>query len=216
MARAIGIAIGAMAAAAGAAMLALAVPVAGAGLAEVPGNAVLERLHHEAPAAPALRRLIRSREISMAWRETARAATDLALARMMLGERGAGAEPPGRQLALAEAELVKGLGLAPMNPYGWMRLVRVRMTLRHPGGEIAPALGLAIHTGPRETRLEPLVVQAGLQVWSALGRGDRDRVGDRVRRAWRADALRASALAAGVGRTDLLARLVFGPDDPVR
>lgn len=207
--RAIEIAIGAVAAAAGAGMLALAVPIAGAGLAELPGNAVLKRLHHETPGAPALRRLIRSREVSMVWRETARTATDLALARMMLGERGARAAPFGSPLALAEAELVKGLGLAPMNPYGWMRLVRVRTGLRLADGEIAPSLGLAIHTGPREARLEPLVVQAGLQFWGALDRGDRDRVADRVRRAWRTDALRTSALAAGVGRTSLLARLVL-------
>ena len=214
MRRALEITIGAVAAAAGAGMLALAIPIAGAGLAEFPGNAVLKRLHHETPGALALRRVIRSRETSMVWRETARAATDLALARMMLSEHGAA--PFGSPLALAEAELVKGLRLAPMNPYGWMRLVRVWTRLRRPDAEIAPALGLAIHTGPHEARLEPLVVQAGLQLWGALDRDVRDRVADRVRRAWRTDALRTSALAAGVGRTNLLARLVLRSHDLAR
>ena len=198
------------AAAAGGALLCLAVPIAGAGLAETPGTAVLKRLYREAPGAPALRRLIRSREASLRWREKGRTATDLALARMMLARGLAGAERDA-QLALAEEALVRGLGLAPMTPHGWMRLVRVWMTQRRPADEVAPALGLAVHTGPREERMVALVAEAGLYAWSGLDPSDRDLVAARVRRAWRADALGTAAAAARVGRTALLARLVLRP-----
>lgn len=200
----------------GAALLALAVPIAGGGLAGAPGNAILKRLSGETPGAPALRRLIRSREASLDWRETGRTAAELALARMMLAERGGAGVHGARETALAEAALVKGLGLAPMNPYGWVRLARVRTAQRRPAAEVAPVLGLAIHTGPREARLRRHVVEAGLYAWSALDRTGRGAVAARVREAWAADAQRTSALAAGVGRTGLLARIVLHPGDGER
>ena len=207
---AIPIVVGAVAAAAGAGLLSLALPIVAAGLAEVPGNAILHRLHRDAVGVPALQRLIRSREASIGWREKGRTATDLALARMVLGEQGAAAERDG-QLALAEEALTKGLALAPMNPYGWMRLVLIRMEDGRPAAEVAPLLRLAVNSGPREDRLLLPMVEAGLHVWSHLGRGDRNLVADRVRRAWRNDALRTAAVAARAGQTELLARLVGLP-----
>lgn len=204
------IVVGAVAAAAGAGLLSLALPIAAAGLVEAPGNAILQRLHRDAAGVPALQRLIRSREASIGWREKGRTATDLALARMVLGERGAAAERD-RQLALAEEALAKGLALAPMNPYGWMRLVLIRMGNGRPAAEIAPLLSLAVNSGPREDRLLMPMVEAGLHVWNRLGRGDRNLVADRVRLAWRTDALRTAAAAARAGQTELLARLAGLP-----
>ena len=205
--RAAGIALAALAVGLGAGLLAAAVPIAGAGLAETPGNAILKRIHLAAPATADLRRLIRSREASLGWREKGRTATDLGLARMMLAERAGGAERA-TQLALALDALETGLGLAPMNPYGWTRLALVRMSHGRPASDVAPALSLAVHAGPREAGLRMSVIQAGLYAWSALEPGDRALVGERVRQAWRTDALGTAAAAAGVERTALLARLV--------
>lgn len=210
----VGRAIALAAAAAGAGLLYLAVPIAVAGLAETPGHATLKRLYHETPGAPALQRLVRSREASLRWRETGRAATDLALARMMLAEGLTGAERAG-QIALAAEALVRGLGLAPMSPHGWMRLAWVGMAQLRPAGEVAPVLSLAVHTGPREERMFPLAAQAGLHAWSSLDPGDRDLVADRIRRAWRTDALGTAAAAARLGQTALLARLVLRSRSPL-
>ena len=159
------------------------------------------------PAAPELRRLVRSRESSLRWRAKGRTATDLALARMLLAE-SAGDADRAELLAGAEDALAAGLGLAPMNPYGWIRLVHIGVSSRRAPAQIAPALGLAIHTGPREHRLDMRVVEAGLYAWSALDARDRELVAGRVRRAWAAAALDAVAAAARVGRTDRLAGLV--------
>lgn len=209
--RAVEIAMGTAVAATGAVLLWLAIPIGAAGLAELTGNATLKSLSREAPGAAALRRLIRSREASMAWREKGRTATDLALARMLLGERGSGAER-GEQFALAEEALAKGLGLAPMDPYGWMRMAWIGMAARRSAGEVAPALSLAINCGPHENRMIMLAVETGLYAWGGLAPSDRDLVADRVRQAWRSDALRTAEIAARAGRTDLLARLVLrGP-----
>ena len=211
--RAVEVAIGIVAGGVGAALLAFAVPIAGAGLAEIPGNTIAKRLSNETPGAGALRTLVRSREARLRWRETGRAAAELGLARMLLAESGGTGVDVATETALAEAALVRGLRLAPMNPYGWMRLVRVRIARGRPGAAIAPALGLAIHTGPRETRLRWLVVEAGLYAWGALGPGDRSVIAGRVRDAWGSDPLRTAALAAGVGRTELLGHLVLRRGD---
>ncbi len=204
------IAAGAVAGAVGAALLALAVPIVGAGLAQVPGNAIAKRLSDETPGVESLRILARSREAGLRWRETGRAATELGLAHMLLAETdGAGTVDRAGAIVRAETALVGGLGLAPMDPYGWMRLVRVRMARGHPADAVAPALGLAIHTGPREARLRWLTVEAGLYAWSALDPDDRNAIAGRVRDAWASDPVRIAALAAGVGRTALLSRLVL-------
>ena len=191
----------------GAGLLALAVPIAGASLAETPGNAILKRIYLETPDAADLRRLIRSREASLRWRGKGRTATDLALARMLLAESTGDAQRAGL-LARAEDALAAGLGLAPMNPYGWIRLARIGAASRRAAAEVAPALGLAIHTGPREYRLRMHVVEAGLRAWAALDARDRELVAVRARQAWDADPLGTAAAAARVGRTDRLAGLL--------
>lgn len=197
-------------AALGAGLLAMAVPIAGASLAETRGSTILKRIHLESPDAPDLRRLIRSRESSLRWRAKGRTATDLALARMLLAEATGDAERAAL-LARAEDALSAGLGLAPMNPYGWIRLARLGMESRREAAEVAPALGLAIHTGPREDRLRVHVLEAGLWAWGALDARDRELVAVRARQAWDADPLGTAAAAARVGRTERLAGLLDLP-----
>ena len=192
---------------AGAGLVWCAVPMAAASLAEIPGNATLERLHRDVAGAGALRGLIRSREASLEWREKGRTWTDLALARILLGERGTDSKRDA-QLARAEDALARGLGLSPMNPHVWMRLVLVRMMSERPAAEIAPPLGLALATGPHEDRMDALAVEAGLLCWSELDAQDRDSVARRVREAWRRDAPGTAAVATRLGRAPLLARLV--------
>ena len=191
---------------AGAGLCYLAAPIAAASLAETPGNAILKRLHRETVDTPALRRLIRSREVSLKWREKGRTWTDLALARIVLGERGS-VSKRNAHFALAEDALRRGLGLSPMNPYAWMRLVLVRMTNERPVAEIARPLSLALNAGPREDRMDALMVEAGLRCWSELDGHDRGRIAGKVRQAWQRDALGTAAAAARAGQTPLLARL---------
>ena len=201
------IAAAAVALVAGAGLLWLAAPMAGASLAEVPGNATLARLHRDTAGAEALRGLVRSREASLGWREEGDAWTDLALARILLGQQDA-APKRSAHLRLAEEALARGLGLAPMNPHAWMRLVLVRMMNERPAAEIAPPLGLALATGPREDRMDALMVEAGLRCWSELDAQDRDAIAGKVREAWRRDAPGTAALATRIGQAPLLARLV--------
>ena len=195
----------------GAAIAAAAVPVAVSDLLAMPGDSILKRLQDErAVGEHDLRRFIRSREAAAQWRSTARAYTDIALGRLILGG------PPGRRTPRpesgdVEALLTKGLGLAPMNPYGWMRLAQVRMAREAAGPDIAPPLRLALRSGPHEDRRHAmllLMVEAGLGAWNELNGPERRLIEAKANAAWERDARGAAAAAVRAGRAELLARLL--------
>lgn len=204
--------IGMAAVAAGAGMIGKALPTAVGSLLEIPGDPILRQMRYErAPRPPVLRRFIRSREAAASWRGAGRAYGDIALGRLMLAETG-GAAQRRANLALAETALAEALSRAPMNPYGWMRLVQVR-TMRGGGGtaDIAAPLKLALGSGPREDRRDAmllLMMQAGLSVWDDLDDRQRRLIADKAREAWRRDAAAAAAAAVRAGETELLARLL--------
>ena len=203
------VAAGVAAIATGAALLILALPIAVAGFAEIPGNVILKELLRYEPVPPrALEDLIQSREASLRWREKGRTYTDLALAHMMLGEHEAPAAEPDEALAHARDALTRGLAAAPANPYAWMRLVLLRRALEHPTPEIASALSLALNTGAREGRLLFPGVEAGLHVWSEIDVADRSLVAEMVKRAWAHEPLRVARIAREAGQLPLLARLL--------
>jgi len=199
---------GALSIAAGLALVAVAVPLAGSGLAEVPGNSVLRHLYEGNPGPTALRRLIRSREASLDWRETGRTAKELGLARMMLAESAPKMERV-RQYALAERALLRGLALAPADPYAWTRLALVRMALARAPEEVAGALVPALASGPNEETLLRPTARAALYGWEALGGEDRRGARALVGSAWRADPVGTAADAAALGRAELLADIVL-------
>ena len=188
-----------------------AFPLAVAGLIEASGDPVVRQIQdRRAVEAPALRALIRSREAAARWRRAGRAHTDIALARVLLIDY---ADAAGRRenLALAETALGRGLALAPMNPYGWMRLVQVRTMRGAPAADISAPLRLALRSGPHEDRLDAmllLMLEAGLKAWDDLDGAQRRLIADKAREAWRRDARAAAAAAVRAGRTEVLARLL--------
>lgn len=202
---------GMAAAAFGAGLFLAALPVAVASLIEAPGNSALRQIQGQgAVEAPALHGIIRSREAAARWRRDARAFTDLALGRVLLtGYEGASRRS--ENLALAEAALASGLGLAPMNPYGWMRLVQVRTMRGASAADISAPLRLALLSGPHEDRREAmllLTLEAGLRVWGDLDRSHRQLIAYKAREAWRRNAPAAAAAAVRAGETERLARLL--------
>lgn len=195
----------------GATIFAAAVPVAVSALLAAPGDSILRQLRNEQSVGEdSLRRFVRSRESAAQWRRTAGAYTDIALGRLILGEyRDAGQRR--EELTEMEVLLTKGLGLAPMDPYGWMRLVQVRMALGAAASDIAPALQLALRSGPHEDRRHAmllLMVEAGLLVWEELDTEERRLIDEKANVAWGRDARGAAGAAARAGRPDLLAGLL--------
>ena len=176
------------------ALIALSVPPVLASLAALPGEAVLARLQdRKAVTAGELERLIRSRESALAWRQTGRLWTDLALARLMLLER--------RRVIRADVDLPpvrealrRGLMLAPANPYGWTRLATVESASGAAMDRLAAHVRMAILTGPYERPLLFARLELALAVWREAAGEDRRRIARQIRWAWCAD--RQAVLAA--------------------
>jgi hypothetical protein len=125
----------------GAGCLAAALPIAGAALSRLPGDAVLADLRAGAePGSAELHRLADSRRRAADWRSDPRDAAARALAQIVLAER-AGA---------------RGRDRAPADPYAWTRLALVRWRLDRSSGSVAAALDAARRTGPHSARLDPV------------------------------------------------------------
>lgn len=195
----------------GAGIFCTALPVAVAGLIKTSGDPVLRQLQKEhAVGTPALRSFIRSREAAADWRGAGQTHMDIALGRLMLNEQGDAAQRR-EHLVITETALSTGLGRTPMNPYGWMRLVQVRMMRNAPASDIVLPLKLALRTGPHEDRRHAmllLILEAGLCVWDDLGDPERQLIADKARYAWRRDAFGTATVAERAGKVGLLALLL--------
>ena len=189
-------------------MVLAAVPTAVSDLAKTPGDSVLRRLQDEETVTEAdLESLVRSREASARWRQTASAHTDLAMGRLILGEL----RDADRRQRQVEDSLREGLVLAPMDPYGWMRLAQVRLNRSAPAAEIAAPLRLSLRSGPHEDRRHAMLllrVEAGLLVWEELDGPERALIGEKALAAWTRDVSGAAAAATRAGRADVMAHLL--------
>src|SRR5690606_28308710 len=108
---------------AGIALGALALPAAVAGFLMLPGERDFAALRERARLGEeALARATATRERALRWAETGRLWTDLALARLIAAERRPVLRAD-RDLTPVREALVRGLTLAPLNPYAWSRLV---------------------------------------------------------------------------------------------
>lgn len=196
--------------AAGAGMFSAALPMAAASLAGIAGDTALDELRDERPTRAAAERLLRSRERAVAWRDTGRAWSDIALGRLIQ----AGLGDPARRdqnLAAAETAAARGVALAPANHYGWMRLVQLRAIQDRADEALAGPLRLALLSGPREQRRDALLlltVEAGLRAWTHLGADERRLIADKARVAWRRNAAAAARVAARAGATTRLGAII--------
>ena len=175
------------------------------------GNPVLGQLQKEQKVDESdLRRFVYSRERSAKWKESATIYTDIALGRLILGNYLSPEDHPGN-LERAEASLRKGLALAPMNPYGWMRLAQVRKARHATVSEIAGLLKLTLKSGQHEDKRHAmllLMVEMGLEAWSQLDEPERDAITQKVHKAWGRDPRGTADLATRTGHSDLLAKLL--------
>lgn len=202
---------------AGALLLALALPIAGASLIRLPAGPVLEDIRAgKAVSAPALRRARAILRRALAWREQPRGYFDLALLHLATAQ-SAGDDRRNRHLRAAERALLRGLALAPVKPAAWSRLALVRYRLARPSSDVVAALRLAIATGPDETALAPARAELILRLWPrAARRIDRAALRDQLRLAWRVDSRFTRVAARASGRPDVLRRALAGSRDAAR
>ncbi|MFN4090601.1 MAG: hypothetical protein ACK4QW_16370 [Alphaproteobacteria bacterium] len=206
-------------AAAGAALVGMAVPRLMAGAALVPGDPILRRiLERKAVSDAELDRLAESRRAALAWHGHGRTGTDLGLALL---------EAAGRKRILhadrdvdpARRVLADALARAPANPHGWLRLAALEHLANGPGPMVARHLEISIVTGPAERELLFPRLHLALRLLAADGPEPasaalHDLVAGQLDWAWRADRRRTVLIALAAGAEDLLRRrLAATPDD---
>lgn len=195
----------------GAVFLVLAIPTAMSDLLSIPGNHVMKQLKNKQKVGKSeLQRFIDSYEASATWKETAKTRTDIALGYLILVNY-LDLDHRSGSLLLADASLRRGLALAPMNPYGWMRLVQIRKARKAPLKNIADPFKISLKSGHHEDRHHEmllLMVETGLEVWSQLGDEERTIISRKARKAWERDPRRTATLAVRIERSELLSTLL--------
>jgi hypothetical protein len=193
----------------GAALLALALPIAAASLAWLPARPTVAEIRQGSlPSTVRLRHSIASERMALRWREDGHGRFRLALAHLALAGR-TGVAGANRHLRAAEREFVRGLSLAPAHAQAWTRLALVRYRLSRPAPTVVEALDLSIRTGPTERGLAPARAELILRLWPLaarrIGRSALDR---QLRLAWRVDSAFTTSAAQASGRVGVLRRAV--------
>lgn len=135
-----------------------------------------------AKAFDALVRAERALRVAVAVHETGRDWVRLGGVRLALAEAAGFDTARGQALAArADAALVRGLALAPAQPYGWTHLLQARLRRDGITDESGPLLAMAIRTGPSEPALVLPRVDIGLLVWRRLDAAARDALAGQIR-----------------------------------
>ncbi len=149
----------------GLALLALAVPLAAAELARLPGASALRALQNgEAVGEDRLHRWLTVEGVALAWRPDAPGHFRRALAQMALAETAPAWAVAGH-LWTAEDALLRGLRMAPGSALGWSRLAVVRYRLGAEPESVAAALERAVRLAPEERQLAPVRAELALRLW---------------------------------------------------
>jgi hypothetical protein len=193
----------------------LAIPRAVSAIVAVPGDHVLRRVQNgEAVSDKNLDTLIESRERALAWFDSGRLHTDLALAVLLKAERlGPESEELEKTFADRAIDLIHlGLSRAPARPYAWTRLAHAEMLANGVSPASARALEMSFRTGAHNPHLAKIRLKLALYNWSEISPEVRKRVLQQIRVVAKGGGPPDDVIdAAGqVGRLDVLRIALFG------
>ena len=200
----------------GAAVLYLGLPRTIAAFALLPGNQTLRLIQKgETVEREKLEALVASRRRGLAWVDSGRMWSDLALAQLLLAEPRNHGEKSGQGLVdQALASLDPALRAAPANPHAWTRLAYADWLTRGPSRSVASALTMSILTARYEPDLMFARLELCLGAWRYFPLKDRDLVLGQVRLAWRRSPERLVELAKRTGEIAAIrAALAAAPAD---
>lgn len=170
----------------GMSLIVLGVPRTIGAFVSFPSGPILSKIQFQKPIQQnEVETLIASQESSLFWGETGRKWTDLGLAQLLMAEQMV-SDKPVRQsyITVAIVSLQKGLGLAPANPFAWMRLAYAEVLKEGPSRATASALIMSMLTAPFEPRLLFLRLELSFRTWSYFQSEDREMVFEQIRYAW--------------------------------
>lgn len=198
---------------AGAGLCALALPAAGARLAELVGRPAFERIAEGGRlSAEGYRRLLAANDAARSWLAEPRLSKDLAIALHGIATREPDLPMPAVALLLeARASLAEALEEAPADPAGWLQLARLDAALLDLA-RAAAALRVSQRVGPVAPELAVPRAALALGLWEWLAEPVREQAGGELARAFRAEPGTIALVAARTGRlVELRARLAGDP-----
>jgi hypothetical protein len=197
------LAVSALSLALGGLLLFLSVPRVVAEFLMLPGNRVLTMVQKgTTPSERDLAIFIASRERSLAWVDSGRSRTDLALAELLLAEREVAGARHHELVEQAVRSMRAGLALAPANPYAWNRISFAALGAGVPSDRIASLVEMSIRAGPVEPELVFGRLALCFMEWPSFGSSSRGLLEEQVRLAWHQSPDRLAVLARAAGRAD--------------
>ncbi len=200
----------------GALVLYLGLPRTIAAFALLPGNQTLRLIQEgETVAREKLEVLVASRERALAWVDSGRMWSDLALAQLLLALPQDDRGRPNRELVdQAVVSLKLALRAAPAHPHAWTRLAYAELLTRGPSRSVASALAMSLLTARYEPNLMFQRLELCLGAWRYFPLQDRDLVLGQVRLAWRRSPVRLVEIAQRTGQVAVIrAALAATPAD---
>lgn len=200
----------------GAVVLYLGLPRTIAAFALLPGNQTLRLIQNgEAAKREKLEALAASRRRALAWVDSGRMWSDLALAQLLLAEpRNGGGKPRQELVDQALTSLDLALRAAPANPHAWTRRAYADLLTRGPSRSVSAALAMSILTARYEPDLMFPRLELSLGAWPYFPLHDRDLVLGQVRLAWRRSPVRLADIAQRTGQVAVIrAALAATPAD---
>ena len=156
--------------------------------------------------------IVSSREKALTWSSQPKTSSDLALAKIIQGERlGPGAA---RETHLKEAAalLENSLTQNPVNPYVWLRLGYVRMLLEGPGPGVAEAIRVSFLTGPHELRILHMRLRIALASLEHFKPEDSMLIEHQIRFSWKKYQKETVRLAVAFGLEDFFLKAIEKTD----
>ena len=144
--------------------------------------------------------------------DPARAASDFALAKVMLAAQTNDEAQQERFLGEAVTALEKSLSINPSNPYAWFRLAHVRNMLGAEGVEITGALRMSFMTGPHEPRLVFTRIPLALAYFDQFDETTESLFRHQIRYAWKKADRQTAYLASSFGKQDYFLEVIAAAD----
>lgn len=199
-------------------LLTISVPRFVSSVLKIDGNQILtkKQLRHEIPM-DSYDSMISSFENGLFLIDDGGTYINLGLAKMLKSEVAENTPIESKNLiASAKSDLEKGLAIAPLNPYGWIRLAHTIMLLEGPSRLVVNALKASIQAAYYEPQIMHSRLEYCFLNWDYFSEEDREIVYQQLLNAWKLSPDKTFALASSTKRVEVFRAALLRDRDSFR
>ena len=188
---------------AGGVLIALAAPRVVSAVIQLPADRTTRLIESGRPVdRDALARLAATRRGAIEWTRDGRQWAELGLAELKQAEHDTADRD--KLLRHAATALQRSVALSPIDGAAWMWLAEAELLLAGPSAKAAQAIRMSIRVAPHDRAMLLGRLELALSTWQHFDDEARSAVAEQVRLAHRRSPVRLRALAAAVGRRDVV------------